>query len=167
MKHNFEGNFIFPTAQSKREDIVAILEKYSITLDETTLDFIVKYNGCKFKEEGKQWLINKEGKNSLFCFNSIVELELIENRMIYDKQFESDYHYYFVDCLINIMLSSSSSGMICIGYAGEHKGKIYNLEYQDYDEDEGYSSMLDYLGDSLEDVFSRLITYDELPEEWK
>lgn len=167
MKYNFEENLVFPTQQATSEEILAILNKYSINLDDDTLDFIIKYNGCKFKEDGKCWLLNIGGTNSLFSLNSIVELELIENRMIYDKQFESDYHYYFVDCLINITLSSSGSGMICIGYAGEYKGKIYNLEYQDYDEDEGYSSMLDHLADSLEDLFSRLISYDELPEEWK
>ena len=160
---NYDDLFVFPEKQASREKIVEVFKNYNILLEQDIIDFLVQYNGCKFIEFGKQWLLIDDGQ--YIRFDNVVELELIEYGFIYRKDYLKDYHYFFHDCIMHL-ISSNWAG-VSIGFDKEYKGNLYLENYQWYEFDEDYSKMLVKIGDSLEDVFSRLITYDELPEEWK
>jgi hypothetical protein len=161
--YDYNDLLVFPEKQATEEEIIGILKKYNIPLEKNIVDFLVKYNGCKFMYPKKQWL--KIEENQYICLYDIVEFEGIENGILYQLDFSKNHFYLFSDCLLGIM--SDDWKNIYIGFDYDYKGQIYRLDYELYEADQNYSKMLVKIGDSLEDVFSRLITYDELPDEWK
>lgn len=161
--NKYDSFFVFPEKQATRGEIVEVLKKYNIVLDEKIIDFLTQYNGCKFKQLGKQWLLIEDNQY-ISCYD-VVEFEGIENGILYQFDFTKNHFYLFYDCLIGIM--SDDWKNIYIGFDKEYKGKIYRLDYERYEADENYSKMLIKVADNFEDLFSRLISYDELPEEWK
>ncbi len=160
---NFNDFFVFPEKQAAKDEIIEVLKKYNISIDDSIVDFLAQYNGCKFKHLGKQWLFIED--EQYIRFDDIAEFELIENGILYRREYNQDHHYYFHDCIMHL-ISCDWAG-VSIGFAKNYNGKLYCENYQWYEYDEDYSKMLVKIGDSLEDVFSRLVTYDELPEEWK
>jgi hypothetical protein len=165
MKYNFEQNLSTSDEVQSTEALINVLNKHNLELEQSLLDLLIKYQGYRFNDDAKKWLPDPDSTRGHYRLDWLVNAELIENRFTYGREFEEENHYYFVDCLLNLI--STETTMIYIGYAGEYKGKLYTLDYQLYEYDDDYSKMLVKIGDSLEDVFSRLITYDELPDEWK
>lgn len=159
---NHSPNYMFGENQASREEVEIILNKYNLILDEYLIDFIVKTNSSIFKENARRYY-PIPNENGFYRLDWIVSTELIENRMLYDTDFVE--HYYFVDCLLNLF--NTHLEMIHIGYAGEYKDKLYALNYQWNEFDDDYSKMIVKVADSLEEFLSKLITYDELPEEHK
>ena len=59
---NYDDLFVFPEKQASREKIVEVFKNYNILLEQDIIDFLVQYNGCKFIEFGKQWLLIDDGQ---------------------------------------------------------------------------------------------------------
>jgi hypothetical protein len=131
------------------EGIHGLEQKYNFTLPVSIVDILLFSNGCSVINE----FIRREGLPTelIIGFFSIEEIDFAVQNI---QEIEKEFHYYFSDVLLPV---GDSGGVryLCIGLSGEYEGKIYIINYQEYDY-ENLDSMITYVASSVDDLLHRL-----------
>jgi hypothetical protein len=136
-------------------EIQTFEEEYKISLPLEVKNILYFSNGCSAKNRFIK--MEDDDPEYLIGFFSILEIGAGIRNM---KSVEAEFHYYFSDVLLPIG-DPGGTRYLCIGINGEYEGKIYIINYQDYDY-ENLESMIIYIAPSIEDLLNRLMPeYDE------
>lgn len=114
--------------------------------------FLSKYsNGISLNNNSRHAIIGNELKGSFLSFNSLQEIQETLDIM---EEIESEWHYYFRDCLVPISYSSGGS-CYCIGASGKYKNKVVFLCHELYD-GENDDNMIELVTDSFKELIESL-----------